>query len=60
MSKSEMNLFKKYKPDKGYTRLIESGEMGNQLNSWTIKVVVRVFWLGINPWTHWYPQSRCA
>ncbi len=28
MSKSEMNLFKKYKPDKGYTRLIESGEMG--------------------------------
>lgn len=28
MSRSEMNLFKKYKPDKGYTRLIESGEMG--------------------------------
>ena len=28
MSRSEMNLFKKYKPDKGYTRLIESGQMG--------------------------------
>ena len=28
MGKSEMNLFKKYKPDKGYTRLIERGEMG--------------------------------
>lgn len=23
-----MNLFKKYKPDKGYTRIIESGQMG--------------------------------
>ncbi len=28
MGKSEMKLYKKYKPDKGYTRLIESGEMG--------------------------------
>ena len=28
MGKSEMKLNKKYKPDKGYTRLIESGEMG--------------------------------
>ena len=28
MSRSEMNLFKEYKADKGYTRLIESGEMG--------------------------------
>ena len=28
MSKSEMNLYKKYEPDKGYTRIIECGEMG--------------------------------
>lgn len=28
MSRSEMDLFKKYKSDKGYTRIIESGEMG--------------------------------
>ena len=28
MSRSEMNLYKRYKPDKGYTRIIESGEMG--------------------------------
>ena len=28
MSKSEMNLHKKYKQDKGYTPIIESGEMG--------------------------------
>ena len=28
MSRSEMNLYKKYKPDKGYTRIIESGQMG--------------------------------
>ena len=28
MGKSEMNLYKKYKPDKGYTRIIEVGEMG--------------------------------
>ena len=28
MSRSEMNLYKKYEPDKGYTRIIESGEMG--------------------------------
>ena len=28
MSRPEMNLYKKYKPDKGYTRIIESGEMG--------------------------------
>ena len=28
MGKSEMNLYKRYKPDKGYTRIIESGEMG--------------------------------
>ena len=28
MGKSEMNLYRKYKPDKGYTRIIESGEMG--------------------------------
>ena len=23
-----MNLYKKYRPDRGYTRIIESGEMG--------------------------------
>ncbi len=28
MSRSEMNLYKKYRQDKGYTRIIESGEMG--------------------------------
>lgn len=28
MCRPEMNLYKKYKPDKGYTRIIESGEMG--------------------------------
>ena len=28
MCRLEMNLYKKYKPDKGYTRIIESGEMG--------------------------------
>ncbi len=28
MGRSEMNLYKKYEPDKGYTRIIESGEMG--------------------------------
>ena len=28
MSRPEMNLYKKYKPDKGYTRIIESGQMG--------------------------------
>ena len=28
MSRSEMNLYKKYEPDRGYTRLIERGEMG--------------------------------
>ena len=28
MNRSEMNLYKKYEPDKGYTRIIESGEMG--------------------------------
>ena len=28
MGRLEMNLFKKYKPDKGYTRIIESGQMG--------------------------------
>ena len=28
MSRSGMNLYKKYEPDKGYTRIIENGEMG--------------------------------
>ena len=28
MSRLEMNLYKKYRQDKGYTRIIESGEMG--------------------------------
>ena len=28
MSRSEMNLYRKYKPAKGYTRIIESGQMG--------------------------------
>lgn len=28
MNISEMNLYKKYEPDKGYTRIIESGQMG--------------------------------
>ena len=28
MCKSEMSLYKKYKPDKGYARIIEGGEMG--------------------------------
>ena len=28
MSRSEMNLYKKYEPDRGYTRIIENGEMG--------------------------------
>ena len=28
MNRSEMNLYKKYESDKGYTRIIESGEMG--------------------------------
>ena len=28
MGKSAMNLYRKYKPDKGYTRIIESGQMG--------------------------------
>jgi 5-deoxy-D-glucuronate isomerase len=28
MGKSEMDLYKKYKPDKGYARIIEVGEMG--------------------------------
>jgi 5-deoxy-glucuronate isomerase len=28
MCRLEMNLYKTYKPDKGYTRIIESGEMG--------------------------------
>ena len=27
MGRSEMNLYKKYRPDRGYTRIIESGEM---------------------------------
>ena len=28
MGTSAMNLYRKYKPDKGYTRIIESGQMG--------------------------------
>ena len=28
MSRSEINLYKTYTPDKGYTRIIENGEMG--------------------------------
>lgn len=28
MSRSETNLYKKYKPDTGYTRIVESGERG--------------------------------
>ena len=28
MSRSEMKLYKKYKPDEGYTRIVERGEMG--------------------------------
>ena len=28
MGRSAMNLQKKYRPDKGYTRIIERGEMG--------------------------------
>ena len=28
MNRPEMNLYRKYKPDKGYTRIIESGPMG--------------------------------
>ena len=28
MNRSGMNLYKKYEPDKGYTRIIETGEMG--------------------------------